>query len=130
MALSPMTTTFKPDAGSGGYGINAYGPGFVQVNGVQHTAPLILCPTAGAAPWGNLTVATLTAEHLRELVDRRPEVVLIGTGERQVFLHPSVLAPLTNLRIGVECMSLAAACRTYNILMGEDRRVLAALLFA
>jgi len=42
----------------------------------------------------------------------------LARAERQAFLHPSVLAPLTNLRIGVECMSLAAACRTYNILIG------------
>jgi uncharacterized protein len=129
MALTPMTTTFKPDASAGGYGINAYGPGFIQVNGVQHTTSLILSPESGPSPWGDVTVATLGAEHLQQLLDHRPELVLIGTGERQVFLPPAVLAPLTNLRIGVECMSLPAACRTYNILMGEDRRVLAALLF-
>jgi uncharacterized protein len=55
-------------------------------------------------------------------------VVILGTGERQRFVHPRLSAPLTARRIGVECMDTNAACRTYNILMGEGRKVLLALI--
>ena len=57
-----------------------------------------------------------------------PEVLLIGTGPRQTFLRPDVLRPLLALGIGVETMTTQAAARTYNILMSEERRVLALLL--
>ena len=57
-----------------------------------------------------------------------PEVVLLGTGSRQRFPHPRLSRPLADARIGLEVMSTAAACRTYNILMAEGRKVAAALL--
>jgi uncharacterized protein len=57
-----------------------------------------------------------------------PEVVLLGTGARQQFLHPSRLAPIYRAGVGVEIMTTAAACRTFNILVAEERRVVAALL--
>ena len=63
-----------------------------------------------------------------ELPDDAPEVLLIGTGPRQVFLRPDVLRPLLALGIGIETMTTQAAARTYNILMSEERRVLALLL--
>jgi uncharacterized protein len=55
-------------------------------------------------------------------------VVILGTGERQRFIHPKLTAALTMRRIGVECMDSQAACRTYNILMGEGRKVTLALV--
>jgi uncharacterized protein len=58
----------------------------------------------------------------------RPEILLIGTGAKQVFLRPEQLAPLTEQRIGVECMSTAAAARTFNLLVSEGRKVVALLL--
>lgn len=124
-----MTTLLRPDAPLGGFGINAYGPGYVQVNGERQSSPFLLDPHAGITPWPQASLAQLSASHFAPLVERRPEVVLIGTGERQVFLHPQILSPLINAGIGVECMSLQAACRTYNILMSEGRKVIAALLF-
>jgi uncharacterized protein len=55
-------------------------------------------------------------------------VVIFGTGARQRFPHPRLVAPLARARIGVEVMATGAACRTYNILMGEGRRVVAVIL--
>ena len=55
-------------------------------------------------------------------------MVILGTGERQRFVHPKLTASLTMRRIGVECMDSQAACRTYNILMGEGRKVTLALI--
>lgn len=131
MALSPLTTTFKPDPNdSGRYVINAYGPGYIEVNGERLSSPFILRPQMGPTAWEDACLAGLTERHFRPIADMAPEVVIVGTGERQVFLHPTVLAPLIAAGVGVECMGLSAACRTYNILMGEGRKVVAALLFS
>ncbi|MEN9759033.1 MAG: hypothetical protein RLZZ281_395 [Pseudomonadota bacterium] len=129
MALSPMTTTFTPQSSGGAYGINAYGPGYIEVNGQRHDQPLILHPEQGVTPLNDATVSTITAAHLEQVAAHMPEVVLVGTGERQVFLGPQVLAPLQSARVGVECMSLAAACRTFNLLAAEGRKTVAVLLF-
>jgi uncharacterized protein len=66
---------------------------------------------------------------LRRLLDFSPELVLLGTGPRQRFPRPALLRPLIEARVGFEVMDLQAACRTFNILVGEGRRVAAALLF-
>ena len=58
----------------------------------------------------------------------KPEVFIIGVGNRQSFLSPTVLAPFYQAGIGVECMTSAAAARSYNVLISEDRRVLTLIL--
>jgi uncharacterized protein len=68
------------------------------------------------------------ASHFDAVLAAEPEVVLLGTGARQRFAHPRLTAALIARRIGVESMDTGAACRTYNILMTEGRKVLAALL--
>ena len=73
----------------------------------------------------------LTAEHFSELIGGDgppPELVLLGSGTRLRFVAPALLRPLIEQRIGVETMDTPAACRTFNILAGEGRRVVAALL--
>jgi uncharacterized protein len=129
MALSPMTTTFEPDGNAGGFVINAYGDRYIAVNGQHQTTPFILTPALGPSPWQATAVDSLVAADFEAVAQLLPEVVLVGTGQRQRFLHPQILAPLLTQRIGVECMGLAAACRTYNILMAEGRKVVAAFLF-
>jgi uncharacterized protein len=62
------------------------------------------------------------------LLAHRPEIVLLGTGATQRFPHPRLSAPLAAARVGFEVMDTRAACRTYNILLGEGRRVVAAVL--
>lgn len=128
MALSPVTTTFTPQPLVGAFGINAYGPGYIEVNGVRHTAPVVLHPDTGANPFHTNSVSSLEAQHFETLIALDPELVLVGTGEKQVFLGASVLAPLSRKRIGVECMSLGAACRTFNLLSAEGRKVVALLI--
>ena len=70
----------------------------------------------------------LEAGHFAQMVDFKPELVLIGTGSRQRFPKPELLKPLITAKIGFEIMDSQAACRTYNILVGEGRQVLLALL--
>lgn len=113
---------------AGGHRITAYGAGFVSVNETAYTGTIVLgegvlSTEAGVRRPGELTSATL--ERLRE---QDPEVVIIGTGARHVFPPPALLEPFGRAGIGVEIMSTAAACRTYNILSAEGRRVVALLL--
>jgi uncharacterized protein len=129
MALSPVTTTFAQEPLGAAFGINAYGPGYLEVNGVRHTAPLILHPETGPEPQPDLEFGHLNAQWLGLLKPRAPEIILIGTGEKQRFLPASALAPLMSARIGVECMTLGAACRTFNVLVSEGRKTIAVFLF-
>jgi uncharacterized protein len=107
----------------------AYGEGYVMVNGQRHEANLIVLPER-LLPWNALSFDALKEEDLRIFLELNPEILLLGTGPKQRFPHPRLTRALAARRIGVEAMDLQAACRTYNILMAEERRVAAALLFA
>jgi uncharacterized protein len=78
--------------------------------------------------WPPASFEALTAAHLQSLLALKPEIVLLGTGELQRFPRPDIIRPLVEAGIGVEVMTVPAACRTYNILVAEERRVAAALL--
>jgi uncharacterized protein len=108
--------------------VTAYGPGFVEINQVRCNGNLVLAPDQPVSTWSAASFDALRAEDFGPVLRLRPEVVLLGTGERQQFPHPRLTRKLAEARIGVEVMSTAAACRTYNILMSEGRRVVAALL--
>jgi uncharacterized protein len=108
--------------------VTAYGSGFIDINSIRHTGSLLVSPDAEVEPWPVASFDALEAHHFAGVLQRQPEVVLLGTGERQRFPHPRLLRPLAEARIGVEVMTTPAACRTYNILMAEGRRVVAAFL--
>ena len=108
--------------------ITAYGPGFIEINAVRHSGHLLVTPEAPPERWTVERFDALSASDFESLLARKPEVVLLGTGSRQRLIHPRLTASLQRLHIGVEAMDTSAACRTYNILMAEGRRVLAALL--
>ncbi len=77
--------------------------------------------------WAPPDFTGLVPAHLDALLDRQPDLVLLGTGGRLIFPAPEVLVPLQQAGIGVEVMDTPAACRTFNILASEDREVVAAL---
>lgn len=80
--------------------------------------------------WGVAGFDALTEADFQVFLELKPEILLLGTGPKQRFPHPRLTRALMERRIGVEAMDLQAACRTYNILMAEERRVAAALLFS
>jgi len=80
------------------------------------------------APWAPHAAAELTAEHVAALLAHDPEVLIIGTGAKFALPPQEALAAARAKRIGVEVMDTAAACRTYNVLVGEGRRVVAGLM--
>ena len=108
--------------------VTAYGDDYVTVSGVRYSESIVVLPER-VAPWSAASFDSLAAEHFSALLELGAEIVLLGTGPRQRFPHPRLTAPLVNARIGLEVMSLQAACRTYNILVAEARKVAAALLF-
>lgn len=77
--------------------------------------------------WPPKTLEELRAEHLQPIFALHPELVLLGTGARQQFAPAPIRAAFKDRNIGLEAMDLGAACRTYNILVQEERRVAAAL---
>ena len=108
--------------------ITAYGEDWIEVDRVRHHGALVLMPEQGVRPWPAAQFEALTSEHFDGLIELRPDVVLLGTGARLRFPHPRLVAGLAGIRVGVEAMDTAAACRTYNVLAGEGRRVIAVFL--
>ena len=108
--------------------IVAYGADYVQVNEARHTQSLVVLPLALIAPWGAARASDLTDIHFAVLANADIEIVLLGTGAKQQFIHPRITRALLDKRIGIEMMDTQAACRTYNILLGEGRNVAAALI--
>ena len=116
------------DTHSGQNTVTAYGSGFVAINGRRYERSLVVTPDSLDPEWPAATLDELRAEHLTPLAASGCDVVLLGTGARQRFPSPAILRPMIEARIGVEVMDTAAACRTYNVLMAEGRKVVAVLM--
>ncbi len=110
-----------------GYSITGYGPGWVSVNGEKNLTSVIVSAN-GITQWNCDSFENLSRQHFDQLAALNPELVLFGSGERIRFAQPQWLQNLYALRIGVETMDTQAACRTYNFLAAEGRKVVAALL--
>lgn len=107
-----------------------YGPGYVEINGKRYDDNLVAMPERIVTGWFCAGFETLTREDFKALLEWQPEIVLLGTGNSIRFPHPRLTADLTDARIGVDVMDFKAACRTYNVLTAEGRRVVAALILA
>ncbi|NNM83188.1 MAG: Xcc1710-like domain-containing protein [Burkholderiales bacterium] len=116
------------DEASGSNQITACGEDYVAVNQVRFSESLIVLPQRLVQDWDVAQFDALTARHFEALLELSPELVILGTGSKQRFPHPKLMRSLFDAGIGVEVMSLSAACRTYNILMDEGRKVAAALI--
>jgi uncharacterized protein len=92
------------------------------------TASFLLSPERAVENWPVTASSELDANHVDAILELKPEVVLLGTGERQVFPAPAFMAGLLRKGVGVEVMDNAAAARTYDLLAGENRRVVAAFI--
>lgn len=108
--------------------IKGYGPGWVGVNGEKITHSVILGSKGQRVDWLCRTFEDLGAGHFAQLADLGAELVIFGSGKRIRFPQAAWLQPLMAQRVGLETMDTGAACRTYNILAGEGRNVVVALL--
>jgi len=114
--------------GENQYMVTSYAPDHVAVNGVRYSASLILRPEALLPSWAVADAAQLRVEDLEWIRERPPEILLLGTGSRQVFPARAVWRELRMEPWGIEIMDTAAACRTYNLIVAEGRAVAAALI--
>jgi len=119
---------FTLDRPGGAHLVRAYSPGQIRIGDRDIATSLIVTATTLIEPWRPRRIDELEPADLEPVVALGPQVLLIGTGARQVFPGPQVFAALHAARIGFEVMDTGAACRTYNVLVAEDRRVAAALL--
>jgi uncharacterized protein len=108
--------------------ISGYGPGWIGVDGEKITHSVIVSSGGDRIAWPPSSSADLDASHFEMLAQVDAEIIIFGSGSRIRFPPAAWLGPLIARRIGIETMDTAAACRTYNILAQEGRRVAAALL--
>jgi len=108
--------------------VRSYAPGRVTVRDREYTSSVIIWGNRIYEAWEAPGINRLRPSHLHPVTQDPPEVLILGTGERQVFPEPSTFTTLMDLGIGFEVMDNAAACRTYNILLAEQRQVALALL--
>ncbi len=119
---------FIRDAASGINIIRAYGGGELRINDTVYRGAVILSGTALEHEPAVLDIEALLAIDPARILAFDPEVLLLGTGARQIFPPPSFSARYLKSGIGFETMDTGAACRTYNVLVGEQRPVVALLL--
>jgi uncharacterized protein len=112
------------------YVVRGYSPGLLRIGQREFTRSVIVSAASLIDDWRPQNIGELAAEDLEPALALRPEVLLLGSGARQVFPPHELLARLHAARIGVEIMDTGAACRTYNVLVGEGRAVAAALIIA
>lgn len=119
---------FSEDYAIGTNVIRSFTDSTIDVNNKTYNKSLIISNNLLIEDWAISHIDELQPEHWQELIQHKPEVILIGTGASLVFPHPSSYAPAIDMGIGVEFMDSKAACRTYNVLVSEDRVVLAGII--
>jgi len=107
--------------------IKAYEPGTIRINEEIFNANVIVANDEIISRWNTPTVAALSMEDFQKMAALEPMIILLGTGESQRFPDPALLTPLIERQIGLETMTTRNACHTYNVLVHEGRRVVAAL---
>ena len=118
----------QPDRFEGANAITRFDGRTLMVNQQAYRASVLVPSSGPVVAWEPVRLADLRAEHIEAIAALAPELVILGTGSAHGFPDPEVCLPLLTRGIGVESMATAAACRTYNVLAAEGRRVLAALL--
>jgi len=128
LARKIQTMKFQLDNGGSGYSISSYSPGRITVNEEVLTSSFVITPERLFRDWAPQTFDQLSSAHFASVADLRPEIVVFGSGARLRFPDASLTRALVEAGIGLEVMDTGAACRTYNLLVSEGRRVAGALL--
>lgn len=110
------------------YTVKRYEPGLVKVNDLDLTQSCYLTQTKLEDNWPCKAIEELTTEFLDMLLEEKPEVIVLGTGDKQIFPEPKFFAYCVSKGVGLEVMANDAACRTYNVLTTEDRDIVLALI--
>jgi uncharacterized protein len=115
------------EKGSGNY-IQSVTRDAVLINGTSYTLPVIVSADRIISDWAPRRIADLTLDDFQAALDLEPEVILFGTGTTHQFASNRLVTSIMSRGVGFEVMATDAACRTYNVLAAEDRRVVATLL--
>jgi uncharacterized protein len=115
---------------AGAYTVTAVGEGWIRIGATEYRENVVLTPSTVRTAWAAGGFDALATGDFESLLDANPEVVLLGTGRGIRFPDPGLTRLLAAAGVGIEVMDTAAACRTYNILAAEGRRVVAALIVA
>ena len=107
--------------------ITGLGPGWVRVGAQEYRTGIVVTPDT-VSEWDVAGFDALTEADFAELLAHAPEIVLLGTGANLRFPHPRLTQAFPAARVGIEVMDTPAACRTFNILAAEGRKVVAALI--
>jgi uncharacterized protein len=118
----------QPDPQSALNTVTRYEDDHIEINAVKFNHSLLVMPEGKIETWAVYSFEDLLESHFLQISEKRPELVIFGSGSKIRFPNPTLLKPILQLRIGIETMDTQAACRTYNILMGEGRKVLGAFL--
>ena len=118
---------FQPDS-IDAQSISGYGPGWIEVAREKITTSIVLGSRGERFAWNCDQFENLSEAHFEQLAMLGTELIIFGSGDHIRFPRPEWIAPLVRRQIGIETMSVHAACRTYNILAGEGRHVAVALL--
>jgi uncharacterized protein len=108
--------------------ITGYGDGYIEINKIPYSHAVLLSSDGEILEWAVKSFDELSPADFSQMAALKPELIIIGTGKRQRFPKPELLKTLIEVKIGFEVMDSQAACRTYNILVGEGRQVLLALI--
>jgi uncharacterized protein len=109
------------------HAFTGYGDGYVSINHVRYEHPVLVSSRA-VERWDAESFDDLATRHFREVLELKPQLVILGTGATLRFPPPELTRPLLLANVGFEAMDTKAACRTYNILTAEGREVIAAIL--
>jgi uncharacterized protein len=118
----------QSDPHSGANTITGYGDGYIEINKIPYSHAVLLSSDGEILKWSIKSFEELNPADFTQMASLKPELIIIGTGKRQRFPTPELLKTLIEAKIGFEVMDSQAACRTYNILVGEGRQVLLALI--
>lgn len=119
---------FNLEKGGNGNVIQRHTPGAVTIDNQCYQTSLIVFPDRIIDNWPISRVAALSIPALQVVIDAKPEVFLLGTGDTQIFPPIALLGELARINRSVDVMDTAAACRTYNVLVSEFRQVVVALI--
>jgi uncharacterized protein len=122
MKIELDSTTTNPNR------ISSYEQGSIQISNERFVNSFIITPSIVIRNWPPQTFADIASHHLEQILEMKPELILLGTGRQQHFLESDLFLNVAKLNIGFEVMDTGAACRSYNILLEEGRNVAAALL--
>ena len=121
---------FSEDVNFGSQVINRYDDNSITVNKKIFTHSLIVSNFQLVENWPVNEINELSNQSLQSIIELQPEVIIIGTGKQILFPRTENYSSIINMGIGIEFMNTGAACRTYNILLSEDRKVAAGIIIA